>query len=123
MKRSKGLVWSTEIIVAIVVFILIGSAFIMNNHIKSVNLADAETRINMLGAAHTVYYLEKGSFATDATLMSEGYLKDSKMWNGTKMIDPWKNPIEKTETNGILTIQLSAASQAQAGKNIIFKVQ
>lgn len=123
-QRKKGLT-AIELAVVCVVIVVIAScaAFVTQNYLKSMKIADAEANIKLLGAAHTAYFYNQGTFASDTVLVSNNYIVPGKMWNGAQMIDPWGNPLAESVSGSTLTIQLSAASQALAGRNISVIVQ
>lgn len=123
-QRKKGLT-AIELAVVCVVIVVIAScaAFITQNYLKSMKIADAEANIKLLGAAHTAYFYHQGTFASDTVLVNNNYIVPGKMWNGAQMIDPWGNPLAESVSGSTLTIQLSATSQALAGRNISVVVQ
>lgn len=123
-QRKKGLT-AIELAVVCVVIVVIAScaAFVTQNYLKSMKIADAEANIKLLGAAHTAYFYNQGTFASDTVLVTNNYIVPGKMWNGTQMIDPWGNPLARSVSGSTMTIQLSAASQALAGRNISVIVQ
>jgi len=123
-QRKKGLT-AIELAVVCVVIVVIAScaAFVTQNYLKSMKIADAEANIKLLGAAHTAYFYNQGTFASDTVLVNNNYIVPGKMWNGTQMVDPWGNALVESVSGSTMTIQLSAASQALAGRNISVIVQ
>lgn len=120
-KKRKGLS-VTEITICITLLVILISVGVYG--IKSYNtglkIAAATSNMSSLYSAHAAYYATNGSFTTDANLISSGYIIPNNMWNGSAMLDPWGNSLSETFTATTVTIELSAASQAIAGKNIVF---
>ncbi|CVK21660.1 hypothetical protein [Sporomusa sphaeroides] len=123
--KSIGGILTTDTIINVVALILISSlilAGVLSYH-KSMKIAESTYRINTLGTAHTAYYLENNSFATNDQIVSEGFFTDFKMWNGSQFLDSWNNAIVITVANNKMIIELSASSQQKAGKNYQYIIQ
>lgn len=124
MRKFRGFTVNELAICVVVIAILSAAGWLgLQNYYKSLKIAEAEANINTLGTAHIAYYYNKGAFATNAELVNGGYISATKMWNGTQMLDPWNNAIVSSTSGSVMTLQLSAASQAKAGRNITFTVQ
>lgn len=123
-KRYKGLT-STELMgVCIVILLLCAASFLTTHNVwDTEKITEATLNINTLGDAHTAYYHTNSTFASNATLVSEGYIIPGKMWDGAQMVDAWETPLVMTVSGSKLTIQLSPTSQVKAGKNISVTVE
>lgn len=119
LKKRKGMTLLELLLVMIVVSLLVGTAGLyFSGFLTDMKVSKASANVQAICDAQKLYYSINNTTAADANLISEGYLNSGDFWNGTQLIDPWGNAFTKTISGSTVTLGLSAASQAKAGKNI-----